>query len=174
MPTFCSLIWIWTSCLRLVLKAGWWIVLFTSLLQFLNWHWKEADGLRLSYFHPFCSSCCMYVTPILWQVWTVAEALVKSRLQIVSNINQISRACCSHGGDILGTPKIAFFLLKCSFLAVQNSSISDLVTDWLSHSLTFASDIFKIFENFEIFWQFWLCLKILTISTIFDNFVNFW
>ena len=41
------------------------------------------------------------------------------------------------------------------FLAVQNSSIGDLVTDSLTHSLTFTFDIFrKIFrflEDFQIF-----------------------
>ena len=59
------------------------------------------------------------------------------------------------------------------FLAVHNSSIGDLVTHWLTHSLTVlffwryrvipeTCDLWDIFDNF--WWQF--------LITIFDD--NFW
>ena len=68
------------------------------------------------------------------------------------------QGCCAQchrrQGSTVGEDQSCNIILRLSFLAVQNSSIGDLVTDWLTHS-TFTFDIQRTTLETCDLWDIW-------------------
>ena len=126
----------------------------------------------------------------IWRRWVIQRKKSSHRHWKKSFFYQ---GCCAQchrrQGSTVGEDQSCNIILRLSFLAVQNSSIGDLVTDWLTHS-TFTFDIQRTTLETCDLWNIWsewwgdmtwdfFVVEILTFLTFFDNscltfFGKFW